>query len=256
MIESLSMPVLVLIFGVSAVAIWFAGIKLSFTSDILSTHFGLGEALGGLILLAIVTNLPEIAITVSAAIQHNMELAIGNILGGIAIQTVVLVALDVFGLGKQDPLTYRAASLVLVLEGLVVIVVLTLVVIGNQLSPSVIYLGVSPIDLIIVLVWFVSIYMIGKARTDLPWHKLGVLPDSQKEKRGHSVKKNYDSAIKKGMSIPRVILIFTVCSLITLIAGVGLEVSGDAIAKQIGMTGVLLSLIHISEPTRQAEISY
>src|SRR5665811_701088 len=207
MIESLSLPVLVLIFCVSAVAIWFAGIKLSKTADILSIHFGLGEALGGLILLAIVTNLPEIAITVSAALQNNLDLAIGNILGGIAIQTVVLVVLDVFGLGKKDPLTYRAASLILVLEGIMVITVLTLVVVGNQLSTSVIYLGVSPIDAAIVLVWLLGIYMIGKARTDLPWHKLGVLPNSQKEKRGHSMKKKYDSAMKKGTSIQRVILV-------------------------------------------------
>jgi len=68
MIESLSLPLLVLIFGLSAVLIWFAGIKLSETADILTTHFGLGEALGGLILLAIVTNLPEIAITVRRGI--------------------------------------------------------------------------------------------------------------------------------------------------------------------------------------------
>src|ERR1035437_1279591 len=153
MIETLSIPILLLIFGVSGVVIWFAGIKLTETADILSTHFGLGEALGGLILLAIVTNLPEIAITVSAALQHNMDLAIGNILGGIALQTVVLVVLDVFGLGKKDPLTYRAASLILVLEGLMVITVLTLVVVGNQFGPTVIYMGISPIDLIILLVW-------------------------------------------------------------------------------------------------------
>ena len=255
MIESLSLPILLLIFGVSAVAIWFAGIKLSKTADILATHFGLGEALGGLILLAIVTNLPEIAITVSAAIQNNMELAIGNILGGIAIQTVVLVALDVFGLGRKDPLTYRAASLVLVLEGLMVITVLTLVVVGNQLSPSVIFLGVSPIDAVIVLVWLVGIYMIGKARTDLPWHKLGKLIDSQEEERGHSKKKKYDSAIKKGTSIQTVILIFAVCSLITLVAGVGLEVSGDAIAKQIGMTGVLFGATVLAAATALPEVS-
>src|SRR5580765_1423349 len=153
MIQSLSLPFLILIFAGCAIAIWFAGIKLSYTTDILSTRFGIGEAFGGLIVLAIVTNLPEIAITVSAALQHNLELAIGNILGGIAIQTVVLVVLDAFGLGKSDPLTYKAASLVLVLEGLMVITVLTLVVIGNQLNASVIYLGVSPVDATIALVW-------------------------------------------------------------------------------------------------------
>ena len=255
MIATLSIPILLLIFGVSGVIIWLAGIKLTETADILSTHFGLGEALGGMILLAIVTNLPEIAITVSAALQHNMDLAIGNILGGIALQTVVLVVLDVFGLGKKDPLTYRAASLILVLEGLMVITVLTLVVVGNQFGPSVIYMGVSPVDLIILLVWVLGIYMIGKARTSLPWHQLGVLPNSQKEERGHSKKKKYDLAIKKGTSIVSVILIFALCSLLTLIAGVGLEVSGNAIAKQIGMTGVLFGATILAAATSLPEVS-
>jgi cation:H+ antiporter len=255
MIEFLSLPILLLIFGVCGAIIWLAGIKLTETADILSTHFGLGEALGGLILLAIVTNLPEIAITVSAALQHNMALAIGNILGGIAIQTVVLVIFDVFGLGKKDPLTYRAASLILVLEGLMVITVLTLVVLGNQLRPSVIYMGVSPIDTAIVLVWIGGIYLIGKARTDLPWHQLGTLPNSQKEKRGHSKKKKYDVAVKKGTSIQLVILVFALCSLMTLVAGVGLEVSGDAIAKHIGMTGVLFGATILAAATSLPEIS-
>ncbi|MCX6246956.1 MAG: sodium:calcium antiporter [Bacteroidetes bacterium] len=255
MIESISFPVLLFIFAGSAVIIWFAGIQLSKTADILATRFNLGEALGGLILLAIVTNLPEIAITVSAALQHNLELAIGNILGGIAIQTVVLVALDVFGLGKKDPLTYRAASLVLVLEGLMVITVLTLVVVGNQLRPSVIYGGISPIDAIIVLVWLAGIYMIGKARTDLPWHQLGTLPNSQKEKRGHSMKKKFDLSIKKGVSIQSVILVFAVSSVITLVAGVGLEVSGDAIARHIGMTGVIFGATILAAATALPEVS-
>ena len=255
MIESLSLTFLLVIFGVCAVAIWIAGIKLTETADILSTHFGLGEALGGLILLAIVTNLPEIAITVSAALHNDMELAIGNILGGIALQTVVLVILDVFGLGKRDPLTYRAASLILVLEGLMVIIVLTLVVVGNQFGPSMIYMGVSPIDALIVLVWIVGIYLIGKARTDLPWHQLGVLPNSQKEMRGHSKIKKHDLAIKKGTSIMLVIFIFSLCSLVTLVAGVGLEVCGDAIAKQIGMTGVLFGATILAAATSLPEVA-
>jgi cation:H+ antiporter len=48
---------------------------LSNTSDVLSTRLGLGEALGGLIFLAIATNLPEIAITSSAALNDNLGVA-------------------------------------------------------------------------------------------------------------------------------------------------------------------------------------
>src|SRR4051812_40573754 len=115
-LESLSLIALLIIFVIAAIAIWIAGIKLSDTTDILVSRFGIGEAMGGLIILAIVTNLPEIAIVAGASLQHKMGIAIGNILGGIAIQTVVLVVLDRFGLGKQSSLTYKAASLVLVLE--------------------------------------------------------------------------------------------------------------------------------------------
>ena len=206
-------------------------------------------------MLAIVTNLPEIAITISAALQHNMELAIGNILGGIALQTFVLVILDVFGLGKSDPLTYRAASLILVLEGLMVVFVLTLVVVGNQFGTSMVYLGVSPVDTAIVVVWLGGIYLIGKARTTLPWHKLGVLPDSQKEKRGYNKIKKHDLAIKKGTGVKKAILLFAFCSLVTLVAGVGLEVTGNAIAKRIGMTGVLFGATILAAATSLPEIS-
>ncbi len=117
MFDSLSLPLLLLIFLGAAAGVWIAGVQLSDTTDILSERLGLGEALGGLLLLAVATNLPEIAITASAALSGNLVVAVGNILGGIAIQTVVLVLLDGLGVGRAAPLTYRAASLVLVLEG-------------------------------------------------------------------------------------------------------------------------------------------
>ena len=255
MIESLSLPLLSLVFAGCAAAIWFAGIRLSDITDILATRFGFGEAFGGLIVLAIVTNLPEIAITVSAALHHDLELAIGNILGGVAIQTVVLVVLDAFGLGKSDPLTYRAASLVLVLEGLMVITVLTLVVIGNQLNASVMYFGVSPVEATIAVVWMAGLYIIGKARTNLPWHERGTAPGGQKEPRGHSVKKRFEAAMKKGVSTPRLIAVFALCSLVTLVAGVGLEVSSEGIARLTEMTGVLFGATFLAAATALPEVS-
>ena len=86
--------------------------------------------------VAIATNLPEIAITASAALSHDLGIAIGNILGGIAIQTVVLVVLDAVGLGAISALTYRAASLVLVLECGLVVAVLVVAIGGTQLPAA------------------------------------------------------------------------------------------------------------------------
>jgi len=102
-----------LVFVASAVTIWVAGIFLSNNTDVLADRLHLGQALGGLILLAVATNLPEIAITYSAAASGQLDVAVSNILGGIAIQTVVLVALDAFGVRQRRPLTYQAASLTL-----------------------------------------------------------------------------------------------------------------------------------------------
>src|ERR687886_2908150 len=137
--SGLSAPLLVLIFVAAAVAIWVAGIQLSEQTDVLSARLHLGAALGGLILLALATNLPEIAIVASASLSHNIGVAIGNVLGGIAIQTVVLVALDAFGVRGRHPLTYRAASLALVLEGVLVMAILTLTIMGTQLPPWLIF---------------------------------------------------------------------------------------------------------------------
>lgn len=254
-IDAMSLPLLLGIFIAAAIAIWIAGIYLSNATDILSSRFGLGEALGGMILLAIVTNLPEIAIVVSASLEHNIELAIGNILGGIAIQTVVLVILDLFGLGRKNSLTYKSASLVLVLEGLLVLAVLALVVVGHELPPSVIFLRITPADFLIFVTWVVGIGLISKAAKDLPWVANFKVPGGQEEPKGHSKSKKEGNAIKNNMGTGKTIFIFLFCALITLIAGVALERSGDVISTKVGMQGVIFGATILAAATSLPEIS-
>lgn len=253
--SSLATPLLLLIFLGAAGAIWVAGIQLSNQTDVLATRLGLGSALGGLILLALATNLPEIAIVASAALAGNVGVAVGNILGGIAIQTVVLVALDAFGVRGRHPLTYRAASLVLVLEGLAVIAVLAAVVAGTQLPDDVIVWRVTPDALLIAVLWGASLLLVQRAGRGLPWHESGEAPDNQEDERGHSRRATEKEATSKGVSTARAATIFAVSALVTLVSGVLLERSGDAIASDIGLSGVLFGATILAAATSLPELS-
>jgi cation:H+ antiporter len=249
--SSLPLFALVAIFIVAAAVIWIAGIQLSNTTDILSDRFGLGQALGGLILLAFVTNLPELAITVTAALNHNVGIAVGNILGGIAVQTVVLVLLDGFGV-PQHPLTYRAASLVLVLEGALVIGVLAIAVMGTQLPSSLIFARVGPGALLIALVWLAGLWLLNKASEGLPWHEKGYPPGSQPASDN---KQRQQQAKMKATSTARAAVIFVIAAIATLAGGVALEESGNDIATHIGLSGVLFGATFLAAATSLPELS-
>ena len=251
--ESLPVWLLVLIFAAAAAVIWVAGIQLSKQADVLDTRFRLGSALGGLILLAIATNLPEVAITVSAAASGNVGVAVGNILGGIAIQTVVLVVLDIFGNKGKEPLSYRAASLSLVIEAVTVVGVLGVVIAGSQMPPGMVLFRLTPATVLIVLIWVLGLFLVQRSQKALPWHSQGHAPDSQAQPQGHSKKSKSDG--QKSPGTRKALLIFLLAAVATLGAGVVLERSGDAIAGHIGLSGVLFGATFLALATSLPEIS-
>ena len=253
--DSLPLIVLFAIFLAAALAVWVAGIKLSETTDVLAMRLGLGAALGGLILLAIATNLPEIAIVVTASLAGHLGIAIGNILGGIAIQTVVLVVLDVFGVKGERPLTYVSASLAIVLEAVLVIGVLVTVVMGSRLPSEFTFGRVEPGAVLVVLVWAVGLWLLGRARRGLPWHEAGEAPENQPEPRGHSQAKTEKRASESGVSTGRAVGVFGTAAAVTLAGGVLLAQSGEAIAGRIGMSGVLFGSTVLAAATALPEVS-
>ncbi len=248
-----SLPLLLLVFAVAAAAVWIAGIFLSDTTDALDDRLHLGEALGGLILLALTTNLPEIAITVTAALHHNIGVAIGNILGGIALQTVVLAALDVGVPGKR-PLTWQAASLVLVLEGVLVTAVLVVTMMGTQLPRTLILFRLTPEDLALAGIWLAGLWLLKKARTDLPWQNKGDAPGGEETADMKSRKKKADEK-NKSKSTARLAAVFGVAALVTLAAGYALEQSSTGIANHLHMTGVLFAATFLAAATSLPELS-
>lgn len=70
----------------------------------------------------------------------------------------------------------------LVLEGLLVIAVLTVTIIGHELPGSLLYLRMTPATLGIVAVWVAGLFLVSKARKDLPWQKKGDAPGGQERR--------------------------------------------------------------------------
>lgn len=253
--SALSSPLLLLIFLACAAAIWVAGVKLSDTTDVLSQRWHLGEALGGVLLLAVATNLPEIAITASAALAHQLDVAVGNILGGIALQTVVLVALDAAGVRPRAPLTYLAASLTLLLEGALVVALLLLVVMSTQMPSDVIAWRMTPGVVLIAVLWAIGLLLLRRAGRSLPWHEAGDAPGGQDRPAGHSTATKEDHATRRGVGTGRTALIFAGAAVVTLAAGVCIERSGEELFGRWGMSGVVFGATVLAAATSLPELS-
>ena len=244
-------PGLIAIFLAGAIATWLAGTLLTKTTDALDRRLDLGEALGGVVLLAVAGSLPEVAITISAASSGNIGLAAGNLIGGIATQTMVLVVCDLAA--PTRPLTYLVGSLVPVLEGMMVVLVVSGVLMGGLLPASVSIGGVvSPASLGIVVVWIACVFVLDRVRRDPKWE---VVMKGARPGRPHHRAKPAQPSPHAGMSTRRVALLFGAACAVTLVAGVMLEISGSHLANRAGVNGVIFGATVLALATALPEIS-
>jgi cation:H+ antiporter len=243
---------LIVIFAAAVAATWGAGNVLSKATDALDTRLGLGEDIGGIVLLAIAGSLPELAITVSAAAGGHLALAAGNLIGGIAVQTMVLVLCDV--VAGERPLSYLVGRLTPVLEGMLVVLVVSGVLMGSLLKPSTtIAFGVSPASLAIVIAWLAGIFVIDRTRKSLPWRV--EMPGSQPGRRHHREPHDTEQHPYAGRTTTIVGLFFAAACAVTLLAGVGLEVTGNTLASRAGINGDIFGATILATATALPEIS-
>ncbi len=239
-------------FLVGAVATWFAGVALSRTTDALDDRLNLGEALGGVVLLAVAGSLPEVAITVAAVLQGHLDIAAGNLIGGIAIQTMVLVLCDRAVSGDR-PLSYLVGSLIPVLEGALVVIVVAVMLMGTVLPESVSIGGVSPASIGIVAAWLIGIFLINRVRKHQPWEV--TMPGSSPGRRHRRIPHPTAKKPFATTSTVRIGLIFVAASVVTLVAAVALETSGSSLADRAGINGVVFGATFLAAASALPEIS-
>jgi cation:H+ antiporter len=248
---ALGTPMLVVLFLAAAAATWVAGVSLSRSTDALDGRLGLGDALGGLVFLAVAGSLPELAITVSAALAGDIALASGNLIGGIATQTLVLVLCDAFVRGER-PLTFMVGSLVPVLEALLVVIVVTVTVSGGLLPASVAIGPVSPASIAIVVLWAGGLFVVNRARKGLRWR--AEAPDSHPGRRRREIHRQ-PTAPFAGRSTAAVVAAFAGASAVTLGAGVVLAVTGNQLADRAGINGLVFGATILAAVTALPEVS-
>jgi cation:H+ antiporter len=251
-VGALAWPLLVAVFLAGAAATWAAGVVLSRTTDALDVRLNLGDELGGVVLLAVAGSLPELAITVAAAAGGNLGLAARNLSGGIAVQTLVLTLCD-FAVGSERPLTFLVGRLTPVLEGLLVVLVVTGVVMGGLLPASASVGPVSVASLAIVGTWIAGVYVIDRVRKGPRWQL--AMPGSRPGRR--HVREPHPDRPRPfaSSSTTRVATLLGAACAVTLVAGVALEMTGDALADRAGINGVVFGATALAAATALPEIS-
>jgi cation:H+ antiporter len=225
------------IFIVSVILLWLFSNKLSSVVNFIDDEFHLGSSFGGTIILSIVTNLPEIAITVNGAIKGNVDLAVGNLLGGIVIQSLLLVLFDFASRKEKKPLSTLVSDKASILQGLFLIIILTLVILGKQLNEIDLFFRSTVPEILIAFSWIASIIILKKVQ---PKEKTGLAPTTSIQK-----KYNKNSAIFWLISISIIILIF----------GVLLEITSDTIASHYNINGIIFGATILAIVTSLPEIS-
>jgi len=225
---------------------------LTKSTDTLDHRFNIGDALGGLILLGVAGSLPEIAVVYSAAVHGHVPVIIGTLIGGIAMQTLLLVLFDAAS-GRDRPLSYLAGSVMLCLETLFALVIAVLAIAGTFLPASVSVAGVSPFSIAMLLAWVVGLLVINWARKVPRFSQTE--EDAQPGRKHHERRKAKPHVFYAGKSTLHVILIFAGASAVTLVAGWLLEESGNALAGALGIGSGLFAATFIAFATAIPEIS-
>lgn len=240
-------PLIVVVFTAAGIATWIAGLYLSKATEVLDARFKLGDAVGGMLLLGLAGSLPELAIVSSAALSGHLALATGNLLGGIAMQTLVLVFLDATS-RRQRPLTSLVSDTNPLIESMLVIVLVTFAVMGGFLPASTSVGSVSPASIAIVVFFLLGMIGLNRARRRPVWRVAAEVSEPQTAEKG-------PPNLFERMSTMAVVGAFVAASAVTLVAGVLLEQTGNELADDLGMNGVVFGATILAAVTALPEIS-
>jgi cation:H+ antiporter len=161
------------------------------------------------------------------------------------MQTLVLVLLDATS-GRPRPLSALVGNTRPLNEAGLVMGLVTIALMGGILPESTAIGPISPMSLAIVVYFVLGMTAINRARQrPAVWTTAQDPPPS-----GAQDQRSYQNS-----STGAVLGVFVFASIVTLVAGVGLEQSGNALADDLGMNGVIFGATILAAVTALPEVS-
>lgn len=223
----------------AALVILTLGTRLARLADRIADQTGLGEALTGALLLGGTTSLPGIVTTAVGAAEGEGGFAVGNALGGIAVQTVFIAVADLAF--RRSNLEHAAASVPNLMQAALLIGLLSLILVGVA-GPEAHLFGVHPLSVVVVGVYLWGVSASRRAHQAPMWrptHTPATVPDVPRVSRSEP-------------GLTKNLMLFAV--LAAGVAGAGFVVgrAGLSIAVRSGLTavevGTLLTAVVTSLP--------
>lgn len=246
MLQALPPSASIAIFLGAALGVWLAGHSLARDADDLAQRTGLGRAFIGLVLLATVTSLPEIATTSTAAIAGKPALVLGNLFGGITMQTAVLALADLTVV--RGALTRYPRKPTHALEAVLLIVLLSILLAVCIYGDRELSFGVGGGTLLLAAVYAASIWLLRRYDAQGDWVPLD-LPDVQAEPEA------INNAVPPYLSNTMLGWRMVGFGLVIFICGVALVEAADALATQTTLGATFIGSTALAAATSLPEVS-
>jgi len=247
-ISSLPFFAIVGIFAISAVFVWMAGTRLAIYGDEVSERLHLSREFIGLIFLAAVTELPEIVTTATAALNGNSSLVLGNLFGGITMNTAILAVIDFFVV--RHALTSWPRKPNHALLAVLLIVLLALLLAITFIGDVAVVLNIGLAAICLSACYPIVIAMLRKFDGKNSWAPIDLPEDSKREIGAFLINNHLEKKSTRSL-----IFYSVIASFVILIAGVALAVAADSIAEKSSLGSSFIGVTLLAAATSLPELS-
>lgn len=250
------MVLTIAVFVVATAVVALVGPRLARVAEAIANRLELGQVLVGAVLLGVVTSLPGLVLTVTAASRGETELAVSNALGGVAAQTLFLAVADIAF--RRGTLSNFVPTRQVGYQAALLLVLLALVIVGLG-TASVGIWRIHPISIGVVAAYLGGLLL--SRRLDLQGATaIGPEPDPSDVEGGRSGLRGKLGALEESAPVneeerrswPALWTRFGIFAVLLAGAGFALARTGGRIAEATALSatsvGLLLTAVATSTP--------